>query len=270
MLIGGEDAEAENLPEVGIETGSVAIQNGTGKKYLYHESDGWDEILSSGGVQPTGTKSISITENGTITEDVGNYASAEITVAVPDLLPALASGQAGSFRSSAVSSIREYAFAHFNLGSGQEVTVDFPNLTVIGENAFRDSAFGKLTVLHLDNITDGFGSNAFWGCSAVEKTPIVLPSVTTLSYGQFSECEAFSVVDIGEDCTYIGGLVFSNAECDVILRRTAYRVPLGNTNAFNGHSGNIYVPDNLVQTYKNDTNWSTYSSKILPISDSPW
>lgn len=35
------------------------------------------------GITPTGTKQISITENGTTTEDVTNYASAQITVNVP-------------------------------------------------------------------------------------------------------------------------------------------------------------------------------------------
>lgn len=36
-----------------------------------------------GGITPTGTKEITITENGTTTEDVTNYASAQITVNVP-------------------------------------------------------------------------------------------------------------------------------------------------------------------------------------------
>jgi uncharacterized membrane protein len=35
------------------------------------------------GTTPTGTKQISISANGTTTEDVTNYASAEITVTVP-------------------------------------------------------------------------------------------------------------------------------------------------------------------------------------------
>lgn len=39
--------------------------------------------ISGGGVTPTGTKQISITQNGTTTEDVTNYANAEITVNVP-------------------------------------------------------------------------------------------------------------------------------------------------------------------------------------------
>ena len=39
--------------------------------------------VPTGGSIPTGTKQISITENGTTTEDVTNYANAEITVNVP-------------------------------------------------------------------------------------------------------------------------------------------------------------------------------------------
>jgi hypothetical protein len=40
------------------------------------------EAISTG-ITPTGTKQINITENGTKTEDVTNYASAQITVAIP-------------------------------------------------------------------------------------------------------------------------------------------------------------------------------------------
>ena len=38
--------------------------------------------ISGGGITPTGTKQISISSNGTTTEDVTNYANAEITVSV--------------------------------------------------------------------------------------------------------------------------------------------------------------------------------------------
>ena len=40
--------------------------------------------VPGGGTTPTGTKEISITQNGTTTEDVTDYASAEITAAVPN------------------------------------------------------------------------------------------------------------------------------------------------------------------------------------------
>lgn len=42
------------------------------------------QAIPTGGVTPTGTKQISITQNGTTTEDVTNYASAQITANVPN------------------------------------------------------------------------------------------------------------------------------------------------------------------------------------------
>lgn len=41
------------------------------------------QAIPTGGITPTGTKQISIIANGTTTEDVTNYASAQITVAIP-------------------------------------------------------------------------------------------------------------------------------------------------------------------------------------------
>ena len=61
-----------------------AIRSKTGGSSLIDPEDMPTEIASiSGGITPVGTKQISITQNGTTTEDVTNYASAEITVNVP-------------------------------------------------------------------------------------------------------------------------------------------------------------------------------------------
>lgn len=53
-------------------------------KGMYCEDD--IEITDSGGggITPTGTKQINITSNGTTTEDVTTYASAEVTANVPN------------------------------------------------------------------------------------------------------------------------------------------------------------------------------------------
>ena len=49
-----------------------------------HGADGEPVVgTATQGITPTGTKNISITQNGTTTEDVTNYASAQITVNVP-------------------------------------------------------------------------------------------------------------------------------------------------------------------------------------------
>ncbi len=64
---------------------AIATMDASGTKTLgtegkYCEDD--IEVVYTKPAGPTGTKSISITENGTTTEDVTNYASAEITVDV--------------------------------------------------------------------------------------------------------------------------------------------------------------------------------------------
>lgn len=81
----GEMADAiESISGGGSSLGTKSITaNGT-----YNASsdslDGYSQVTVNvpQGVTPTGTKQISITENGTTTEDVTNYANAEITVNV--------------------------------------------------------------------------------------------------------------------------------------------------------------------------------------------
>ena len=40
--------------------------------------------IGGGGIFPTGTKTINVTQNGTVTEDVTNYANAEVVANIPD------------------------------------------------------------------------------------------------------------------------------------------------------------------------------------------
>lgn len=61
---------------------AIRSKNGTENTYKPSQMPDAIEAISGGGITPTGTKQISITQNGTTTEDVTNYADAEITVNV--------------------------------------------------------------------------------------------------------------------------------------------------------------------------------------------
>lgn len=61
---------------------AIRAKNGTQNTYKPNQMAEAISEISGGGVTPTGTKEISITQNGTTTEDVTNYASAQITVNV--------------------------------------------------------------------------------------------------------------------------------------------------------------------------------------------
>ena len=62
-------------------------QNGTTTENVYSYANAEISVNVPTGIVPSGTKQISITQNGTTTEDVTQYASAEITVNVPTGIP---------------------------------------------------------------------------------------------------------------------------------------------------------------------------------------
>lgn len=84
--LSGYTAVSVNVPSGSASLGTKSItSNGT----YNASSDGYDgysqvTVNVSGGITPTGTKNISITSNGTTTEDVTNYATASITANVPN------------------------------------------------------------------------------------------------------------------------------------------------------------------------------------------
>lgn len=63
---------------------AIRGKNGTENTYKPSQmAEAIEAISGGGGITPTGTKQISIISNGTTTEDVTDYAHAEITVNVP-------------------------------------------------------------------------------------------------------------------------------------------------------------------------------------------
>lgn len=155
--------------------------------------------------------------------------------------------------------------------------VDIAKATTIQSSAFQGCS--SLTGLSCPSVKSVQGS-AFTQCTSLIK--LSFPSLTSLSSGAFKNIRGASsglTIDIGEGLASIPSQAFygyssgiSNISA-VVLRRTSV-VSLANSSVFDyswikteTDKGFVYVPDDLVDSYKAATNWSTIASKIKPLSE---
>ena len=116
-------------------------------------------------------------------------------------------------------------------------SVSFPVATSVGNQAFYDCS--KLTSVKLPAATI-IRDYAFYYCSKL--TSVKLPVVASIGIHAFSDCSELTTMYIGTE---------SSTVCT-----------LSNTNAIPSNITNIYVPAELVDSYKTATNWSSFADKI--------
>ena len=232
------------------------------------------------GITPTGTKQISITENGTVTEDVTNYVSAEITVAV----------QGGDGYTAAdwldltkptgdiVTDVIEiWPYALYKRTGA--ITVTATIAAYVGDCAFGSNT--GITKIFGKRIR-GSGAYTFSGATNLEY--VVFGDGLVAYSSSFSGCSKLKAVDFGGSPTTSQGFLRTNAfdgatvfKTLVLRGNTVW--PLSNINNFanspfaSGKSGGtLYVPQALIADYQAATNWSTIlgyaNNQILPIEGS--
>lgn len=146
--------------------------------------------------------------------------------------------------------------------------VSFPELTAFSVQSFYNCP--KLTHVYAPKVSST-STATFQGCTSLEI--IKLPSLTGATSSAFANCTALKIVKFDvlkniststfNNCSSLQALIIGTANCT-----------LSNVNAFTGSSiangtGYIYVPDNVVDTYKSATNWNTYASQIKGLSEIP-
>ena len=134
---------------------------------------------------------------------------------------------------------------------------------------YRRFSCTSLTTIDLPECTS-IGSSVFSGCRSL--TTIDLPKCTSIDGYAFQSCTSLTTIDLPK-CTSIENMAFYKCtSLTAIILSNNQVVTLGGTNAFYDSSikngtGYVYVPDNLVDSYKTATNWSTCANQIKPISE---
>ena len=245
----------EDLQEE-IDTQSDLLNNQTDKLQLAFD------LLNSkviGGITPTGT--LDISENGEY--NVTNYEKVNVQVAGEDLLTKVLTNTLTVYSDESIKDIKGYTFRNCtNL-----VTLDIPNVTAIRTQSFhtctglKELNFPKLTTLE---------AYAFTGCTNI--TNVNVPILTYAQASSFQNCSKLETIELPK-VTQIGNLAFdgcaklnklilpNNAVC-----KMSNKAALTNTPIANG-LGYVYVPDNLVESYKIATNWSNYATQIKGLSE---
>lgn len=98
---------------------------------------------------------------------------------------------------------------------------------------------------------------------------IIPPSVTTLGSSAFASCENLRKIVVPESVLSIGQSAFSRPygiRKYLLYGDTVKTLQRDNAFYYN-FNFLIFVPDNLVNSYKSALYWSSYSDRILPMSE---
>lgn len=179
------------------------------------------------------------------------------------------------------------SLGHYSFLNTRLVELRCPiNVTNIGDEAFEQC--NKLKYIELPTSIDNISNRMLKGC--VSLTSIDIPNnVYTINTSAFSNCCSLTYIDTNQayeikdnafaycmklhDAIITAGSLGNNIfkGCftlkNIIILTDA--VPSFDGEEYSlGLEGNvnIYVPDNLITDYQNDSDWSKYSSYILPLS----
>lgn len=144
--------------------------------------------------------------------------------------------------------------------------VNLPKATSLGTSAFNNcTALSSIEIPLVSSIT----TQTFYACNSL--TSLTMPSLKTIGSQGVRANKKLAKVDLGV-VTSIGALSFDGCSLlDTCIIRTPSVCKLVNVSAFSGTkiasgTGYIYVPDDLLASYRTATNWSTYAEQIVPLS----
>ena len=167
-----------------------------------------------------------------------------------------------------VESMRPKAFINC---TGLE-SIYIPKIKQLGNKEFSGCKNLKnVNLPYLEQLFITAGENTTFGyCSSLIN--INIPNVTKIGKETFNGCSALESIDLPAVENMNDRYIFYN--CDsltTVIIRTTTLVPIIDVYTFANTRSDLlfYVPDSLVNSYKEATNWSAYADRIKPLSELP-
>lgn len=166
---------------------AIRSKNGLTTKYKPSEmADAISAISGGGGITPSGTKTINITQNGTVTEDVTNYANAQVNVNVPSVSPTGTKQVSITQNGTTTEDVTNYASA--------EISVNVPN-SYSSSDEGKVVSNGALVAQTSQNIT----ANGTYDTTLKNSVSVAVPQGITPSGSQtFTENGTYDVTNLAE------------------------------------------------------------------------
>lgn len=169
----------------------------------------------------------------------------------------------GEYKDRLLTNIGDYAFYDCK---NLEV-IDLPAITDLGDYVFFNCT--NLKSINLPSATT-IGGYAFYDCKGLES--VNLPLATSIGSYAFTGCTSLESIDLASatsigtnalvGCTKLTTLILRSNTVATIDSRTAFdRTPMKDG------TGYVYVPDELVETYKITGNWRAIPDQIKPLSE---
>ena len=156
-----------------------------------------------------------------------------------------------------VETIDSSAFARTGI---TEITIP-ASVTNIGQRAFSDCA--SLLKIEIPATVTTIGTYMFGNCTSMQSAKI-LANVTEIGAHFFDGCTALKTVELGASINTIKGIgTFKNVNLKALVIRSTTMASGGTASTLQNltfeEGGHIYVPQDLIESYKADTRWSVFA-----------
>lgn len=243
-------------------------------------------------------KGVSVADSDTFR----SYADKISDIKTTEMEDALVTRNLTSYTNDRVTNIGAGAF----YGASKLTTVYFPKVTTLGSYAFAGSGLTRVTEAEFPSLINpsvGFreanitevdlpkitgNTGQFYGCKKLVRvnmpnatvlgsfnlcTALVdvnMPLLTSITTNGFRGCTALEMLDFQGSPTIGAYSMLDNPAFKILILRGSNVATLSSTTAFGFTSSKdlyIYVPRDIVDSYKSAQNWSTIADRIRVLED---